>query len=94
VHSSADATFFRLGAGGKSETIPVGHTDWGMSLPATHAANSLVLITIELFSIYTHGDSIAAGKTFFSWLERIEKYYKDVEEQCFPNMRISNSEES
>ena len=94
VHSSADATFFRLGAGGKSETIPVGHTDWGMSLPATNAANSLVLITIELFSIYTHGDSIAAGKTFFSWLERIEKYYKDVEEQCFPNMRISNSEES
>lgn len=94
VHSSADATFFRLGTGGKSEAIPVGHTDWGMSLPATHAANSLVIITVELFSIYTHGDSIAAGKTFFSWLDRIEKYYKDVEEQCFPNMGNINAKDS
>ena len=57
-----------------------------MSLSATYAANSLVLITVELFSIFTHGDSIAAGKTFFTWLDRIAKYYKDVEEECFPDL--------
>lgn len=94
VHSSADATFYRLGTCGRSETIPVGHTDWGMSLPATHAANSLVLITVELFSIYPHGDSIAAAKTFFSWIDRIGKYYEDVEEQCFPDIGDVNSKDS
>lgn len=94
VHSSAEGTFFRLGAAGSTESIPVGHTDWGMTLSATYAANSLVLITIELFSIFTHGDSIAAGKTFFAWLERIEKYYKDVEDQCFPDFSDANPEDS
>ena len=94
VHSSADATFNRLGTYEDTETIAVGHTDWGMSLPATHAANSLVLITVEYFSVYTHGDSIAAAKTFFSWLERIEKFYRDVEDECFPKIETSNSQNS
>ncbi|MBE6947944.1 MAG: hypothetical protein E7454_06835 [Ruminococcaceae bacterium] len=94
VHSSADATFYRLGTQGSSHAIPVGHTDWGMSLPATHAAYSLVLITVELFNIYPHGDSIAAANTFFSWLDRIGEFYKDVEDQCFSDINISDSENS
>lgn len=92
VHSSADATFYRLGTYGESEAIPVGPTDWGMSLPATHAAHSLVLITVELFTIYTHGDSIAASKTFLTWIDRIEKYYQAVEDECFPDLHVIDPE--
>lgn len=85
VHSSADATFHRLGAYGPSETSPVGHTDWGMTISAVYAANSLTLITVEMFALYPHGDSIAAAKTFFTWINRIESYYEEVEKLCFPD---------
>lgn len=91
VHSSADATFHRLGACGRNETIPVGHTDWGMTLSATHAADSLVLITVELFSLFPHGDSIAAAKAFIAWTDRIEAFYQNVEDECFPNIGITDS---
>lgn len=94
VHSSADATFNRLGTLGKSKIIPVGQTDWGMSLPATNAAYSLVLITVELFNLFPHGDSIAAAKAFIAWTNRIKEFYQDVEDQCFPdiaNQKLTNS---
>lgn len=84
VHGSADGTFNRLGTYGNTPVMSVGRSDWGMSLPAIHAAMSLALITGEFFSVYTHGDSIAAISTFNKWISIIKRYYEDVEEQCFP----------
>lgn len=84
VHGSADGTFHRLGQYGNTPILSVGRSDWGMSLPAIHAAMSLVLVTCQFFSIYTHGDSMAAVSTFNKWISRIKIYYEDVEEHCFP----------
>ena len=84
VHGSADGTFHRLGQYGNSPVLAVGRSDWGMSLPAIHAAMSLVLVTCQFFSVYTHGDSMAAVSTFNKWISRIKVYYEDVEEHCFP----------
>lgn len=84
VHGSADGTFHRLGQYSNTPVLSVGRSDWGMSLPAIHAAMSLVLVTCQFFSVYTHGDSIAAVSTFNKWVSRIKAYYEDVEEHCFP----------
>lgn len=84
VHGSADGTFHRLGQYGNMSILSVGRSDWGMSLPAIHAAMSLVLVTCQFFSVYTHGDSIAAVSTFNKWISRIKKFYEDVEDHCFP----------
>lgn len=84
VHGSADGTFHRFGQYGSTPVMSVGRSDWGMSPPAIHAAMSLVLVTCQFFSVYTHGDSMAAVSTFNKWISRIELRYKDVEEHCFP----------
>ena len=72
----------------------MGNTDWGMLLPATHAANSLMLITVKLFTVYTDKNSIVVVKILLTWIWRVEKYYKKVEDKCFPNINAGNYEES
>ena len=62
-----------------------------MTLSATHAADSLILITVELVSLFPHGDSIAAAKAFVAWTDRIEEFYQNVEDECFSNIGIANS---
>ena len=84
VHGSADGTFHRLGTYGNTQVISVGRSDWGMSISAIHAAMSLVMITSEFFSVYTHGDSVVAVMTFNKWVSKITRFYEEVEKNCFP----------
>lgn len=84
VHGSSDGTFGRLGTYGNAQVMSVGRSDWGMSISAIHAAVSLIVITTEFFTVYTHGDSIVAAMTFYKWISRIESFYTEVEENCFP----------
>lgn len=83
VHASADATFHRLGTFRDSPVISAGRSDWGMSVSAVNSAMSLVLVTCEFFSVYTHGDSVVAISTFNKWISRIQKFYEEVEDNCF-----------
>ena len=69
---------YRLG-GDTSYSLPVGRTDFGMTISAVHSAISLSQITGDFFTVYSHGDSILAVATFHKWIDRIIKYYKGVE---------------
>lgn len=82
VHASPQGTVYRLG-GDTSKAIPVGQSDWGMSISAIHSAISLSEITSDFFSVFPHGDSMVAMVTFHKWVEKISQYYKEVEEECF-----------
>ena len=64
---------------------------YALILSATHAAASLSLITVELFSLFPHGDSIAAAKAFVAWTEHVKEFYQEVEDQYFPNIGIADS---
>ena len=78
VHASPQGTMYRLG-GDTSYSLPVGRTDFGMTISAVHSAISLSQITGDFFTVYSHGDSILAVATFHKWIDRIIKYYKGVE---------------
>lgn len=82
VHASPQGTMYRLG-GDTAVALPVGRTDWGMSISAIHAAISLSQITADFFTVFPHGDSIMAMLTFHKWVDKIAEYYKTVEEECF-----------
>lgn len=78
VHASPQGTMYRLG-GDTSYSLPVGRTDFGMTISAVHSAISLSQITADFFTVYSHGDSILAVITFHKWIDKIIKYYGDVE---------------
>lgn len=82
VHASPQGTMYRLG-GDTAVALPVGRTDWGMTVSAIHAAISLSQITADFFTVFFHGDSLMAMLTFHKWVERIAEYYKDTEEEGF-----------
>lgn len=82
VHASPQGTMYRLGCD-TAVALPVGRTDWGMSISAIHAAISLSQITADFFTIFSHGDSLMAMLTFHKWVEKIVEYYRATEEECF-----------
>lgn len=82
VHASPQGTMYRLG-GDTTVALPVGQTDWGMSISAIHAAISLSQITADFFTVFPHVDSVMAMLTFHKWVNKIAEYYKATEEECF-----------
>ena len=78
VHASPQGTMYRLG-GDTFYSLPVGRTDFGMTISAVQSAISLSQITANFFSVYSHGDSILAMVTFHKWIDKIIEYYKEVE---------------
>lgn len=82
VHASSQGTIYRLGSK-TSKVVSVGQSDWGMSISAIHSAISLAQITADFFTVYQHGDSIMAMVTFHKWVNKINDYYKNVEEMFF-----------
>ncbi|MCI0947873.1 DUF5677 domain-containing protein [Clostridioides difficile] len=86
VHASPQGTIYRLGNKfDVSNTLSVGHSDYGMTIPAVQSAISLALITSDFFSIFEHRDTLNAMLTFNKWIKKIEEYYEDVEKNCFNN---------
>ena len=84
VHASPQGTMYRLG-GDTSYSLPVGRTDFGMTISAVHSAISLSQITADFFTVYSHDDSILAMVTFHKWIEKIIEYYKEVENYTIKN---------
>lgn len=85
VHASAQGTMYRLGNREGTAVISVGRSDWGMSISAMHSAISLSQITSDYFTVFHHGDSLAAILTFHEWVDKIATFYKEVETTCFEN---------
>ena len=91
VHASPQGTMYRLGSK-TNDVLLVGRSDWGMSISAMHSAISLAQITSDFFSVFHHGDSLAALLTFHKWVEKIVAYYKEVEVNCFDDEENATEE--
>lgn len=86
VHASAQGTFGRLGNGPNTPNIvPVGHSDYGLALPAINSALSLAMTSIIYFGLIHYGDSIVYIKIIQRWAELIRDYYTEIETTCFSN---------
>ena len=81
IHASPTGTVYRLGTPPKApNALAVGRSDYGIGIAAIHAAQTLAQITLDFFSIFHHGDSLLATISFKKWVDRINEFYKEVEE--------------
>lgn len=84
VHASPQGTFGRLANGPSLEhLIPVGHSDYGLAMPAVNSAISLSIISTYFFNSIPYGDGLVFSQTIQKWTEVIRKYYSDIEASCF-----------
>ena len=82
--SKHEATFGRLANGpGLEHFIPVGHSDYGLAMPAVNSAISLSIISTYFFNSIPYGDGLVFIQTIQKWTEVIRKYYSEIETSCF-----------
>lgn len=77
VHSSADGTFGRLSSLDMN-VIPAGRSNYGIEVPAEHAAIMLAIITTEFLNIIPNDDSIIQTKIINKWLDVIREEFFSV----------------
>lgn len=79
VHASPQGTLYRLGNKIETGILSAGRSDYGVTTPMVQAATTLVCITADLFTIFSHGDSLTSMDAFNKWIDNIKKYYNEVE---------------
>lgn len=88
LHPSSQGTFFRLGGLEKENSIAVGRTDYGLTLPGVHSAISLSQITTYLLSLYSVGNSLLNIKILEKWIDVIRESYSKTHAELFPDDKI------
>ena len=68
---------------GLEHFIPVGHSDYGLAMPAVNSAISLSIISTYFFNSIPYGDGLVFIQTIQKWTEVIRKYYSEIETSCF-----------
>lgn len=82
-HASPQGTFKRLSNGSTQNVIPVGHSDYGIDVPAEHSAISLQWITSTFVSIFPYMEGIAMCNALHDWVEVIRNMYISVSSEAF-----------
>ena len=91
VHASPQGTFGRLGRSSSAKrVIPVGHSDYGLAMPAVNSALALALISTFFFGLFPYGDSIAYIQIVTKWANIVRKHYEEIEAESFSH-DVSNS---
>lgn len=84
VHASPQGTFGRLANGpGFERLISVGHSDYGVAMPAVNSAISLTIISKYFFNSIPYGDGLVFVQIMQKWTSVIRKYYSEIEMSCF-----------
>lgn len=84
THGSPEGTFKRMSTYKTQNLIPIGHSDYGIAVPAEHSAISLHLISTLFFTLFPYVDGIAYVKTLGKWVEVIQDMYYSTENELFP----------
>lgn len=92
VHASPQGTFKRLGVYKPTGVLAAGHSDYGVSVAAEHAAISLSIITTLYLTLFPYGDGIVHVNCLRQWVDIIRKYYFEAESNCFSDENIPRSE--
>lgn len=83
THASAQGTFKRLSNYKAINVIPVGRSDFGVDIPAAHAAQSLSWITSLLLSQFPSIDSITHSNVLNKWSAYTESLYHEKRVSVF-----------
>ena len=87
VHASPQGTMKRLANAGSSKNfIPAGSSDWGLHVPAEHAAISFHEITTVFFSERELVDGITAIVLLGKWVNVIRRHLYETVGTCFPEV--------
>lgn len=84
-HGSPQGTFGRLANYGNKSLIPVGHSDFGLVVPAVNAAACLIWTSRLFLCIFPIADSLMHASLLEKWYEMINDLYKATEKALFPN---------
>lgn len=74
-HSSPQGTFKRLSNGEGMNYVPVGHSDYGIAMPAEHSAMMLNIASAIFLTLFQNADSLLYVKTMNEWIKVIQKMY-------------------
>ncbi len=87
-HSSPQGTFKRLSNGEGMNHVPIGHSDYGIAMPAVHAAMMLNIASAIFLTIHNNADSIVHTKTMNEWVKVICKMYYTTHAEVFDEQSL------
>ena len=85
IHPSSQGTFSRLSYLGVPETVLVGPSNYGLSIPAEHSAISLAEITQLFYGLFANGEYLVTILYINEWLDVIRKIYFAIHDEQFPD---------
>jgi len=86
VHASPEGTFGRIS--NKKEglnIIPVGRSDYGINIPATHSCITLSIINAEFMTIFSHFNTLIELQALMELKNTVINSFKKAEKEIFSN---------
>lgn len=84
-HGSPQGTFKRLANYGKKRIIPVGHSDYGIAMPAVNSAVTLAWMSNLFLGIIPTYESLAKIQLLNDWATMLRTLYIETEGCLFPD---------
>lgn len=73
THASPQGTMGRIALRQGVPCVPIGQTDYGIDIPAKHAARSLALESCAFFSVCTYGNNVTHSIVLNNWADLIDE---------------------
>ena len=84
VHASPQGTFARLGNKETNPVIPVGRSDYRITVPGEHFAISLAQISVMFFTLFPESDTLVQMQNINHWIDVIREAYFKTHDEIFP----------
>ena len=91
-HGSPQGTFKRLANGPGTNCIPVGHSNYGIAMPAVQSAITLFWISYLFFSLFPTTEYMTRILLLQEWLDFLRKQYEETEKRLFGEFMKRNDE--
>lgn len=83
VHASPQGTYKRMGTYKPTGVLSAGYSDYGVAIPATHAAMSLAFTTSRFLSLHPYGDGLVNQHCLLKWIDVVHEAYSEAEKEHF-----------
>ncbi len=83
MHPSPQGTFKRFSNGDGMNHVPVGHSDYGIVMPAEHSAIMLNIASAIFLTLFQNADSLQYIGIMKEWIKVIQKMYYTTHIEVF-----------
>jgi hypothetical protein len=83
VHASPQGTYKRMGTYKPTGVLSAGYSDYGVAVPASHAAMSLAFTTSRFLSLHSYGDGLVHQHCLLKWIDVVQEAYSIAEKEHF-----------